>query len=206
MTHAVLPVTALRRASRSVTPSAHGTVFTGSRGPAQYVSTTRRARGDSAPETTIWSRSVTLCAMSAASASAERAVVEGGVGDVHAGQLADHRLVLVDRPQRALARLGLVGRVRGEELAAEEHVIDHARDVVVVGAAPEERHVAIGVGVPLGEAPEVGDQVALGEGGGDGRSRPSRAFDGIRSISASTSLDADGAQHLRPLRRRSSAR
>ena len=33
MTHAVLPVTALRRASRSVTPSAHGTLFTGRRGP-----------------------------------------------------------------------------------------------------------------------------------------------------------------------------
>ncbi len=71
MTHAVLPVTALRRASRSVTPSAHGTVFTGRRGPAQYVSTTRRARGDSAPDTTICSRSVVLCAISAASASAE---------------------------------------------------------------------------------------------------------------------------------------
>ena len=71
MTHAVLPVTALRRASRSVTPSVQATVFIGRRGPAQYVSTTRRARGDSAPETTIWSRSVTLCAMSAASARAD---------------------------------------------------------------------------------------------------------------------------------------
>ena len=46
------------------------------------------------------------------------AVVEAGVGDVHAGQLADERLILEERLQAALAGLGLVGRVGRVELAA----------------------------------------------------------------------------------------
>ena len=49
------------------------------------------------------------------------AVVQAGVGDVHAGQLADQRLVLEHRLQRALADLRLVGRVGGVELAAGGH-------------------------------------------------------------------------------------
>ncbi len=69
-----------------------------------------------------------------------RAVVHRGVGDVHSGQRADHRLVLVDRLERALADLGLVGRVGGEELRLRHDVIDDARDVVVVAAGTHEAH------------------------------------------------------------------
>ena len=47
-----------------------------------------------------------------------RAVVAGGVRDVHPGQLADRGLVLEDRLQDALAHLGLVRRVGRQELAA----------------------------------------------------------------------------------------
>ena len=46
------------------------------------------------------------------------AVVQAGVGDVHAGQLGDQRLVFEEHLQVALAGLGLIGRVRRVELAA----------------------------------------------------------------------------------------
>jgi len=45
-----------------------------------------------------------------------RSVIKRGVGDVECGQLGDQGLKLEDRLQRALARLGLVGRVGGVEL------------------------------------------------------------------------------------------
>jgi hypothetical protein len=48
-----------------------------------------------------------------------RAVVERGVRDVEAGDLADDRLVLEESLQDALAHLGLVGGVAGVDLAAE---------------------------------------------------------------------------------------
>ena len=45
-----------------------------------------------------------------------RAVVQRGVGDLQAGQLADQRLVLEQGLEHALAHLGLVGGVGGGEL------------------------------------------------------------------------------------------
>ena len=67
-----------------------------------------------------------------------RAVVARRVRDVHAGQLADRGLVLEDRLQHALAHLGLVRRVRGQELAALQHRVDDRGHVVVVDARAEE--------------------------------------------------------------------
>ena len=46
------------------------------------------------------------------------AVVHAGVGDLHAGELADHGLELEHGLEGALRDLRLVGRVAGEELAA----------------------------------------------------------------------------------------
>ena len=66
------------------------------------------------------------------------AVVPRSVRDVHAGQLADRGLVLEDRLQHALAHLGLVGRVRGEELAALQNGVDDRGHVVVVDPGAEE--------------------------------------------------------------------
>ena len=62
------------------------------------------------------------------------AVVDRGIGNVHAGQGGHHRLVFVDELQRALAGLGLVRRVGGHELAAAGHVPDGGGNVVVVAA------------------------------------------------------------------------
>ena len=52
----------------------------------------------------------------------------------------DEGLELEDGLQRALGQLGLVGRVGGVELAAEQELVDRRRDVVRVGAGAEERH------------------------------------------------------------------
>ncbi len=70
-----------------------------------------------------------------------RAVVHGGVGDLHAGQHRDLRLELVEILQRALRDFRLIGRVGGQELRALDQVIDSGRHVVLVGArANEERN------------------------------------------------------------------
>ena len=68
-----------------------------------------------------------------------RAVVARSIRDVHPGQLADRRLVLEDRLQDALRELGLIGRVRGEELASLEHGVDDRGNVVVVDPGSKER-------------------------------------------------------------------
>ena len=74
-----------------------------------------------------------------------RAVIHGGVGDLHAGQVRDLGLELEQVLQRALRNLGLVGRVGGEELGALDQVIDARRHVMAIGAgADEERHGAGG--------------------------------------------------------------
>ncbi len=67
-----------------------------------------------------------------------RPVVARRVRDVHAGELADRGLVLEDRLQHALAHLGLVRRVRGQQLTALQHGVDDRRHVVVVDARTEE--------------------------------------------------------------------
>jgi hypothetical protein len=91
---------------------------------------------------------------------AGRAVIERGVGDVQPGELADERLVLEDDLERALADLGLVGRVRADELAPRAQVIDDRRDEVVVGPSAEEGQVA-GVGVLAADPVDRPDELEL---------------------------------------------
>ncbi len=69
-------------------------------------------------------------------------VVHGRVGDRQAEDLADDRLELEDDLQGALRHLGLVGRVRGVELAAVEELVRRGREVVVVRAGAQEREHA----------------------------------------------------------------
>ena len=66
------------------------------------------------------------------------AVVDGGVGDVHAGEPGDQGLVFVDHLQGALAGFRLVRGVGGVELTAGGDFPYRRRDVVRVGAAAEE--------------------------------------------------------------------
>ena len=69
-------------------------------------------------------------------------VVHRRVGDIHAGELRDHRLKLEDRGQDALGNLGLVRRVRGQELAARRQRVDHDRPEVAVYSCAEKACVA----------------------------------------------------------------
>ena len=92
-----------------------------------------------------------------------RPVVARGVRDVHAGQLADCGLVLEDRLEDALAHLGLVRRVRRQELAALKHGVDDRRHVVVVDARAEKRELAGAVGIPRREVLEMPRQLLLAE-------------------------------------------
>ncbi len=66
------------------------------------------------------------------------AFVKAGVGDIHAGQLADERLIFEKRLQASLAGLGLVGRVGGVEFAAAGDGIDDGGNEMIVTAAAEE--------------------------------------------------------------------
>ena len=69
------------------------------------------------------------------------AVIDRGVGDVHAGQLADHGLVLKDGLQHALADLSLIGGVGGDKFFLAGHALDDGRDVVVVSAGAAEDRI-----------------------------------------------------------------
>ena len=70
-----------------------------------------------------------------------RAVIHGGVGDLHAEKIGDLGLELEEDLQRALRDLRLIGRVAGEEFGTLDEVIDARRHVMAIGAgADEEGH------------------------------------------------------------------
>ena len=131
-----------------------------------------------------------------------RAVVPGRVGDVHARELADCRLVLEDRLENPLAQLGLVWRVRREELASLEDRVDDGGHVVVIDARTEERQLAARVGVASRELCEVRNELRFGERRLEVerplkthalRDVPKELFDG---------RDADRREHLLSIRAR----
>ena len=81
------------------------------------------------------------------------AVVEGGIGYVHARETGHHGLVFVQQLQGALAGLRLVGRVGGVVLATTDDLPDRRRDVMLVGAGADEVEImAIGPGALLHQA------------------------------------------------------
>ena len=80
---------------------------------------------------------------------AGRAVVHAGVGDLHAGQLADHGLELEHGLQRALRNLRLVGRVAGQEFAALDQRVDDDGLVVLVHARAQKACIAVGIAVGI---------------------------------------------------------
>ena len=115
---AAAPSAACRTSSGSVVPPRCGTSTTSSPKPGAYVFTTWRTCGFVASVTTIFVLPGRVLRDVAGVGGDGRAVVARRVRDVHAGELADRGLVLEDRLEDALAHLGLVRRVRGQELAA----------------------------------------------------------------------------------------
>ncbi len=95
------------------------------------------------------------------------AVVARRVGDVHSGELADRRLILEDSLQRPLAHLGLIRRVRRQDLSALSNRVDHCRHVVVVDACSEKRQLQPGVDVSRRQLGEMLDQLELRQRGAD---------------------------------------
>ena len=89
-------------------------------------------------------------------AQGRAAVVDRGVGDIHAGQRRHHRLVFVDDLQRPLAGFGLVGRVRRHELAAAGDIPHSRRDVVVVAPGAGEARACLVLSRALGHRGEHG--------------------------------------------------
>ena len=75
-----------------------------------------------------------------------RAVVHRSVGNVHARQLCNHRLIFEDVVERTLRYLSLVGSIRCQELRALNQVLHNAGSIVIVasctGKADERLRVA----------------------------------------------------------------
>jgi hypothetical protein len=92
------------------------------------------------------------------------AVVQGRVGGLHARQFADHRLKLVDRLQDALADLGLVRRVRGDELRPARESGHDGRNGVIVDPAAEEGGPRSRGAVPVRQRRKVPENLDLGLG------------------------------------------
>jgi hypothetical protein len=90
------------------------------------------------------------------------AVVVGRGNDVQSGQLRHQRLVFVDRLERALADLRLVGRVGGVELAAQEQLVDDGWGEVPVCAGAEEAGQVDAVAGR--KAPQSSRQIGFGFG------------------------------------------
>ena len=128
-----------------------------------------------------------------------RPVVAGRVRDVHAGELADGRLVLEDRLEHPLAHLRLIRRVGGQQLAALEDRVDHRRDVVVVHACAEKRQLAARVGVPLGERGDVLEDLLLRQRRLEVELPPEA--DSLRQVAEELldRADADRPEHLLPV-------
>ena len=72
---------------------------------------------------------------------ARGAFIQGGVGDIHPGELADQRLKLENGLERPLAHLRLVGSIGAEEFAPGTQAVDDRRNEVIVGSPAEEGQI-----------------------------------------------------------------
>ena len=104
---------------------------------------------------------VVLVGEEAGGAERARALVERRVRDGQSGQLADRGLVLEHQLQGALGDLGLVRRVRRQELRAHDDRVHQRRHVVVVHARAEERQLVVGGDVARGQLAQVGVHLLL---------------------------------------------
>lgn len=128
-----------------------------------------------------------------------RAVVVGGVGNVHARQLADHSLELERALQHALTDLRLIGRVAGDQLLAGGDGLHNGGNEVAVGARAAQNGL-----VDLVLLRHGGDGLAylqlahaLGDVERPVQQHPLRD----RLIQVLKAFDPDGSKHFLPFRR-----
>jgi hypothetical protein len=131
-----------------------------------------------------------------------RRVTHRGVGHIEAGQGHDLGLELVQRLQRALGDLGLVGGVAGQELRALDDVVHRRRHVVAVGARAAEEGPGAGRAVHRRQPAELA--LHLQFAGVQGQVEQGLAASRFGHV-AEQFVDAagpDGGQHLGPVGRR----
>ena len=127
-----------------------------------------------------------------------RAVVHGGVGDVHAGELADHGLKFEDAGESALRNFGLVGRVRSEEFAARDDGIDDDGAEMIIDAGAEEAGIAVGIAGGL--LLEVVDDFEFADAIFEVEAFAKRTSAGRCAMRSSSELQADGGEHFAAFR------
>ena len=125
------------------------------------------------------------------------AVIDGGIGHVHARQLADHGLILEDGLQNALAHLRLIGGVGGEELLLGGDILHQRGDVVVIGSGAPENG---GVGdVPGGHSGHGAADLQLAHALRQVQPVPQQHLLRHVPVQLAEVVKADGLQHLLPL-------
>ncbi len=144
----------------------------------------------------------TRCAIVIASAAAVASSSSEALATVKPGQVADHRLVVQQRLQPALADLGLVGRVGGVPgRVLQDVALDRRRRDRAVVALPDQR----------GEAPGSSSRPAACATAARARTAARRSpaappggspAGTVSSISASSAVDAHRLEHLGHLGRR----
>ena len=124
-------------------------------------------------------------------------VIHGGVGHVHAGELADHGLILEDRLQKPLAHLRLIGGIGRQKLLLGGDVLDDGGNVVVIGPrAPQNGGVGAVFGGHGGHRP---GGLQLAHAVGDVQRLPQQHLLRHVPVQVHDILQPHGAEHLLPL-------
>ena len=124
-----------------------------------------------------------------------RLVEQGRVGDVHAGEVAHHRLEVEQRLEPSLRDLGLVRRVRGVPGRVLQHVAqdDGRRDRVRVAHADERGEDV----VALGELAERVERLGLARAPAGASGSRVRMLSGTARSTSSSSDDRPSASSMR---------
>ncbi len=124
------------------------------------------------------------------------AIVHGGIGHVHPGQLTDQGLVFENGLQGSLADFRLVGGIGRVEFAAGNQMIDHRWDKMIIGPGPQEAGVSARRRILLRNPPQLPHKFGFGQR----RAKIERALQphglGHARKKIIEGIDPDGLQHL----------
>ena len=124
------------------------------------------------------------------------AVIERGVGRIHAGEPTDGGLVLVKGLEGPLGTFGLVGGIGGGEFRPGRKAVDHGRNDMVVPASADERDDVMTV--PGRQFPNPAQHLELGHARRKVE-RPGAQFRGYAVEQFRDLGDSDDTEHLADL-------